>query len=175
MQNYIVLTALGENHPQIIEKCSKAIKECGCNIIDSRVIVLGKELSLSMMLSGSWSAVAKLEHMLPSLKKKLNVEFQFRRTSPPERPAQGLPYAIEIVSVDRIGVVHDITDFLVNNDITIQDMFTNTYQATHSGTPMFSLNATINIPVDISFSVIRSDFNDFFDRLNRDAIIEHVK
>ena len=106
MLNYIVLTALGENHPQIIEKCSKAIKECGCNIIDSRVIALGKELSLSMMLSGSWSAVAKLEHMLPSLKKKLNVEFQFRRTSPPDKPAQGLPYAIEIVSMDRIGVVH---------------------------------------------------------------------
>jgi len=175
MQNYIVLTALGENHPQIIEKCSKAIKECGCNIIDSRVITLGKELSLSMMLSGSWSAVAKLEHMLPSLKKKLNVEFQFRRTSPPDKPSQGLPYAIEIVSVDRIGVVHDITDFLVNNDITIQDMFTNTYQATHSSTPMFSLNATINIPVNISISAIRNDFNDFCDRLNLDAIMEPVK
>jgi glycine cleavage system transcriptional repressor len=175
MLNYIVLTALGENHPQIIEKCSKAIKECGCNIIDSRVIALGKELSLSMMLSGSWSAVAKLEHMLPSLKKKLNVEFQFRRTSPPDKPAQGLPYAIEIVSMDRIGVVHDITEFLVNNDIIIQDMFTNTYQATHSGTPMFSLNATINIPVNISISAIRNDFNDFCDRLNLDAIMEPVK
>lgn len=175
MQNYIVLTALGENHPQIIEKCSKAIKECGCNIIDSRVIALGKELSLSMMLSGSWNAVAKLEHMLPSLKKKLNVEFQFRRTNPPDKPDQGLPYAIEIVSMDRVGVVHDITEFLVNNDISIQDMFTNTYQATHSGTPMFSLNATINIPVNISISAIRNDFNDFCDRLNLDAIIEPVK
>ena len=175
MQNYIVLTALGENHPQIIEKCSRAIMESGCNIIDSRVIAMGKELSLSMMLSGSWSAVAKLEHMLPSLKKKINVEFQFRRTSQPDKPNQGLPYAIEIVSVDRIGVVHDITDFLVKNYISIQDMFTNTYQATHSGTSMFSLNATINIPVNISISAIRNDFNDFCDRLNLDAIMEPVK
>ena len=175
MQNYIVLTALGENHPQIIEKCSKAIKDSGCNIIDSRAIALGKELSLSIMLSGSWNAVAKLEHMLPSLKERLNVEFQFRRTSPPDKPAQGLPYAIEIVSMDRIGVVYDITNFLVNNDITIQDMSTNTYKATHSGTSMFLFNATINIPVNISISSIRNDFNDFCDRLNLDAIMEPVK
>ena len=175
MQNYIVLTALGENHPQIIEKCSKAIKDSGCNIIDSRAITLGKELSLSIMLSGSWNAVAKLEHMLPSLKERLNVEFQFRRTSPPDKPTQGLPYAIEIISMDRIGVVHDITNFLVNNNITIQDMSTNTYKATHSGTPMFSFNATINIPVNISISAIRNDFNDFCDHLNLDAIMEPVK
>ncbi len=77
--------------------------------------------------------------------------------------------------MDRIGVVHDITEFLVNNDISIQDMFTNTYQATHSGTPMFSLNATINIPADISISAIRGDFIDFCDRLNLDAIMEPVK
>ena len=127
MQSYIVLTAVGENNPQIIEKCSRAIKECGCNIVDCRVLTLGNELSLSMMLSGSWSSVAKLEHMLPSLKNKLNLEFQFRRTAPPDKPAQAMPYAIEIVSMDRIGVVHDIAEFLVNNDISIQDMFTNTY------------------------------------------------
>ncbi|MEE9575273.1 MAG: ACT domain-containing protein [Gammaproteobacteria bacterium] len=175
MLNYIVLTALGKNHPQIIEKCSKAIKESGCNIVDSRVIVLGQELSLSMMLSGSWNAVAKLEHMLPSLKKQLKIDFQFRRTDPPDKTGNGMPYAIEIVSMDRIGIVHDITDFLVNNNIDIQDMFTNTYKTTHSGTPMFSLHATIDIPADISISVIRGEFNDFCDRLNLDAIMEPVK
>ncbi len=175
MQNYIVLTALGENHPQIIEKCSKAIKECGCNIIDSRVIVFGKELSLSLMLSGSWSAVAKLEHMLPVLKNQLNVDFQFRRTTPSDNAGHSMPYAIEIVSMDRIGIVHDITEFLAKNEIGVQDMFTNTYKATHSGTAMFSLHATINVPANISISAIRGDFNDFCDQLNLDAIMEPVK
>jgi len=175
MQNYIVLTALGENHPQIIEKFTKAIKECGCNIIDSRVIVLGKELSLSVMLSGSWNAVAKLEHMLPTLRKQLNVDFQFRRTTTPDKPGRCMPYAIDIVSMDRIGIVHDIADFLVTNHIDIHDMYTNTYQATNSGTPMFSLHVTINVPADISISAIRGDFIDFCDRLNLDAIMEPVK
>ena len=175
MQNYIVLTALGEDHPQLIEKFTKAIKECNCNIIDSRVIVLGKELSLSMMLSGSWNAVAKLEHMLPMLKKELKVDFQFRRTSPQDKSGRSMPYAIDIASMDRIGIVHDITDFLVSNQIDIQELCTNTYQATHSGTPMFSLHIAINIPADISISGIRGDFIDFCDRLNLDAIMEPIK
>lgn len=175
MQNYIVLTALGEDHPQLIEKYTKAIKECNCNIIDSRVIVLGKELSLSMMLSGSWDAVAKLEHMLPILKKELKVDFQFRRTSPQNKSARSMPYAIDIVSMDRIGIVHDITDFLVSNQIDILELYTNVYQATHSCTPMFSLHITINIPADISISGIRGDFIDFCDRLNLDAIMEPIK
>ena len=175
MLNYIVLTALGENHPQIIEKYSKAIKESGCNIVDSRAIVLGQKLSLSMMLSGSWNAVAKLEHMLPTLKTRLNVDFQFRRTNPSDKTGHGMPYAIEIVSMDRVGVVYDITDFLVKNDIDIHDMFTNTYKTAHSGTLMFSLHATVTIPVNISISTIRGEFNDFCDQLNLDAIMEPVK
>lgn len=175
MLNYVVLTALGENHLQIIEKCSKAIKESGCNIVDSRAIVLGQELSLSMMLSGSWNAVAKLEYMLPTLKTQLKVDFQFRRTTPSDKTGHGMPYAIEIVSMDRVGIVYDITDFLVKNDIDIQDIFTNTYKTVHSGALMFSLHATVNIPANISISAIRGEFNDFCDRLNLDAIIEPVK
>ena len=175
MQNYIVLTALGGNDPQIIVKFTKAIKEYGCNIIDSRVIVLGKELSLSMMLSGSWNSVAKLEHTLPTLNKQLNVDIQFRRTTKLDNPDRCMPYAIDIVSMDRIGIVHDITHFLVDNHIDIQDMYTNTYQATNSDTPMFSLHVIINVPADISISAIRGDFIDFCDRLNLDAIMEPVK
>ena len=86
-----------------------------------------------------------------------------------------MPYAIDIVSMDRLGIVHDITDFLVSNQIDIQELYTNTYQATHSGTPMFSLHVTINIPANISISAIRGDFIDFCDRLNLDAIMEPIK
>lgn len=175
MQNHIVLTALGENHPQTIEKLTKAIRECGCNIIDSRIIVLGTELSISMILNGSWNAVAKLEHMLPALKKKSHIEFQFRRTELQKEPGQSMPYAIDVVSIDRIGIVHDITEFLIKNNIGIQEMYTNSYQAFQSGTPMYSLHVTINIPTDTSLSTIRGNFIDFCDQLNFDAIMEPVK
>ena len=86
-----------------------------------------------------------------------------------------MPYSIDIASMDRIGIVHDITDFLVSNQIDIQELCTNTYHATHSGTPIFSLHIAINIPADISISGIRGDFIDFCDRLNLDAIMEPIK
>ena len=86
-----------------------------------------------------------------------------------------MPYAIDVVCCDRPGVVHDIAKFITDNELQIQDMYTNTYRALHTDTPMFSLHMTVNVPVNVSISALRGDFMDFCDRLNLDAIIEPVK
>ncbi len=86
-----------------------------------------------------------------------------------------MPYAIDAVCSDRLGVVHDIAKFMANNELQIQDLYTNTYQAANTDTKMFSVHMTINIPTDTSISVVRNDFMDFCDRLNLDAIMEPVK
>jgi glycine cleavage system transcriptional repressor len=54
-------------------------------------------------------------------------------------------------------------------------MYTNSYHADHTGTSMFSLHMTINIPSRLSIAALRGEFMDFCDHLNLDAIIEPVK
>jgi len=72
-------------------------------------------------------------------------------------------------------VVHDISRFMSEHDMEIQDMYTTTYQPLQSGTTMFSLHMTVSIPVDASISALRGEFLDFCDRLNLDAIMEPAK
>jgi glycine cleavage system transcriptional repressor len=175
MQNHLVITVLGKNTTRLVEQFTRAVKDCGCNISDCRMAALGEEFAMILMVSGTWDSIAKMEDMLPRLEDRLNLSIRSARTQlqPPDRPL--MPYAIDVVSYDHIGVVHDITKFIANNNISIQALYTNTYRAAHTGTPMFSLHMTVNIPTDVSIAALRGEFMDFCDQLNLDAIMEPVK
>ena len=80
-----------------------------------------------------------------------------------------------MVAVDHAGIVHEITHFFSERDINIEDLYSGTYTAAHTGTPMFSLHMTVGVPTDISIATLRGEFMDFCDQLNLDAIMEPVK
>ena len=54
-------------------------------------------------------------------------------------------------------------------------MATSTYAAAHTGTPMFSVHLSVDIPANMQISGLRDEFMDFCDQLNVDAVIEPVK
>jgi len=175
MRQYSVLTALGSHSSRLIEQFSKAIFDCGCNIDSCRYMILGSESALLMLVSGSWDAIAKMEDMLPKLELSLGLKIHTKRTALRKPGGKLMPYVIDVICADRPGVVYDITNFMANNDIEIEDVHTHTYQAAQTETPMFSLHMAINIPTDMSLATIRGEFMTFCDRLNLDAIMEPVK
>ncbi len=175
MLQHLVLVVLGKQTPRLVEELTKAILDCSCSISDSRISFLASECSILMKISGSWDGIAKFEDGLPKLSTRLGLNINANRMKA-LKPASGLmPYAIDAVCSDRLGVVHDISRFMADNELQIQDLYTNTYQAANTGTQMFSVHMTINIPVDSAISLVRNDFMDLCDRLNLDAIMEPVK
>lgn len=175
-QQHLVVSALIENSQTIIPAFSRISKVSGCSIIDSRFLVLGQHTSAMLFLSGTWDAIAKVENMLQKFEQEhRDVQLQFKRTGLTSQDGESMPYAIDVVGVDKKGVIFEIADFMSANDLVIQEMSSNNYQATQTGAKMFSLHMTINMPLDISIASVRSDFIDFCDRLNLDAIMEPVK
>ncbi len=171
---YYVISALGNDRPGIVNELSNVIMNCGCNIEDSRMSVLGGEFALILMASGGWDAVAKLEQQLPAMEDKLGLTIIAKRTES-RAGGQGLiPYEVDVVSMDHPGIVHDIADFFSSRDINIEEMNTGSYAAAHTGTPMFSLKMTVAVPSDISLAVLRDEFAEFCDDLNLDAALEAV-
>ena len=175
MDNYLLITALGKPDAAVLEQFTKAIKEGGGRIIESRMCALGSEFSILLLLTGTWDAIAKIEDLLPKLENKLSLSLRGKRTEPAKLTGNLMPYAIDVVSLDNTGIVHDIIDFFAVNKITIQDLHANTYKAVNTGAPMMSLHMTINIPAGKSIASIRSDFMEFCDHQNLDAILEPVK
>ena len=175
MESYLVVSALGKDRPGLVEALSQSIVECGCNINDSRMAVMGEEFAIIMLLSGNWNAIAKFETAVPRFEEKLELAIQLKRTDTRPATDKVIPYGVEVVALDHPGIVHDIAGFFFQREINIEDLYTSTYRAPHTGALMFSLHMTVGIPSDIAIAAIRGEFMDFCDDRNLDAMLAPVK
>ena len=175
MQNYVAISAIGIKRPGLIEPLVRAVRDCGCSIVDSRMTVLGEHFAMMMLLAGTWDAIAKIEGSLPRLEEQLEISTIVTRTGQRKKVDNLMPYAVEVVSVDHVGIVHEIAQFFAERDINIEDLYSGTYTAAHTGTPMFSLHMTVGVPTDVSIASLRGEFMEFCDQLNLDSIMEPVK
>ena len=175
MNDYLVISAIGADRPGIVNALSSNILEHNCNIVDSRMTVLGGEFAIIIMVSGSWDKISKLESALPALEGKLGLTIISKRTE--QRSTQGkmLPYLVEVISMDHEGIVYNIAEFFSSRNINVEDLSTGSYSAAHTGTQMFNMNMIISIPADIQLGELREQFTEFCDALNLDAVMEPVK
>jgi len=137
--------------------------------------VLGGDFALLLQVAGNWNTLTKLEDQLEGLGKRLELVIKAHRTNPPKPATDLLPYAVDVVALDQPGIVHNLARFFSERQINIHEMVTNSYQASHSGSPMFSAHLTLNIKASIRISDLREEFAEFCDNLNLDAVIEPIK
>lgn len=175
MKNYLVLSALGEDHSGLVNELSKIILESGCNIADSRMSVFGCEFAVIMMVHGNWNTLAKLEVQLKRLEHPLGLSIITKRTEGRKRRGDTLPYAVEVISIDQANVIHSLAGFFSERSINIEDLVMRSYQAPHTGTPMLCINLAIGIPANTHIAALREEFMDFCDELNLDAVMEPIK
>ena len=175
MDNYLVVSVLGADKPGIANDLTTVAAEHGCNIVDSRMAVLGGEFAVIMMLSGSWSSIAKFESNMSSLEKKLGLLTIVKRTEIASNKSDLMPYIIQVVAFDSSGIIKEISTFFSSQFINIENLQTDTYKAPHTGAPMLVLNMTVNIPVTMHIADLRERFTLFCDDLNLDASMEPLK
>ncbi len=171
---HLVISALGTDRPGIVNELAKACADYHCNIIDSRMTVLGGEFAIIMLASGSWDAIAKLENAIPNLARRLDLTTMVKHTRPREAK-RSYSYNVNVVALDNPGIVHEIASFFSRMNINIEDLETGTYSAPHTGTQMFNLNMVINIPADTHLASLRDEFMMFCDDRNLDAVIEPLR
>jgi glycine cleavage system transcriptional repressor len=175
VNNYLIVSAVGEDRPGLADALARTIFECACSIQESRLAVLGGEFTVVAMVRGNWNTLAKLEAQLKRLEQSLDLAIIAKRTGERARPENMLPYAVEVIAMDHPGIVHALANFFSSRAISIEDMVTRGYSAPHTGTPMFSVNLVIGIPAAMQVAVLREEFMDFCDELNLDAVIEPVR
>lgn len=172
---YLVITASGEDKVGLVDRLSSRITESGCNIEQSRMAVLGGQFALIMLLSGPWNALSKLEGQMGALGESLGLTIIHKRTRERERLQPMVPYHVEVVALDNPGIVRSLANFFAQRGINIEELQTNTYPAPHTGTPMFSVTMTVGIPATTHIPDLRGDFFDYCDSLNLDATFEPAR
>lgn len=153
---------------------ARRIADAGCNLSESRVSTIGTEVSLMLLASGAWDALAKLETALTKLARDESLRLVHYRTGQRGNSAQ-LPYLVEVVAADRPGIVARIVEFFAQHEISVEQLNSTRYRAMQTGAEMFQAQFTIGIPADIHIAALRDDFLELCDGMNLDAIMDPVK
>jgi len=172
MNIYLVISALGQDKPGIVKELSKTILDNGGNVNDSRMSVLGDEFALVMMVNGSEEVIAQIEASLKDLQESVGLTIICKRTANRNIKEKRLPYHVSIVAMDNPGIVHDVTDYLLEKNVNVEELSTSTYSAPHTGTVMFALDLNVSLPSDVNISNFKIDFLNFCDELNLDTAVE---
>ncbi len=174
MKNFLSLSALGGFSTADIQQLCATLKDNGGNIESSRMVKMEDSFAVTLLISGNWDSIAKIEGMLPRLKERYDAIIQYKRIAASRPDHQAMPYIIDLVAADRPGIIYNIIHFIKQNDIHMQDMYTNCYD-TDSGARMCVLRAIIHIPINTLIGPLRADFVDLCEQLNLDAGMEPLK
>jgi len=153
--NLAVITAVGTDRIGIVDDLTSIIETKNANIVESRMAVLGGEFAVIMLVSGEKRAVSGLISDLEEMEEQTGLRFEIKPTSAPEKDVNGIPYFMEVVSLDNPGIVHTVTRFIRQEGINIEDLETETTHAPWTGAPLFRMRAHLIVPVSISIQTVR--------------------
>lgn len=174
MTRFLVISAVGEDRPGLVNTLSESILELGANIDESRMALLGGEFAMILLVSADEAVIDHLQQSLPQIGEKTGLTISCKETAPRSEAARTMPYEVTVVAMDHPGIVHSVTEFFASRGINIRDLSTRTYAAAHTGAPMFALAMTVDIVAGNRLSQLRNDFVAYCDDQLIDAMIEPV-
>ena len=150
----IIVSGFGNDRPGIVKQISKVISDAMGNIEESRMIRLGSDFTIMMLIdihSDKGRVIDKLESidgMRFIIKDSSNVL---------ENSASNA--TISLSGADNIGIVHLISDKLAKNNINILEMNTDIINMPNTGTPIFNMEARVLIDKETNLEKLRMDLD----------------
>ena len=163
-----VISTIGQDRPGIVNALTEIVHELGLNIEDSRMTVLGGEFAVLMSVTGDETGLTALENRLLAFSESADMACLFRRTAD-RTPGQSLPYRVRVIAMDHPGIVRGVAGFFSSRQVNIRELETEAERAAHTGTQIFNLSMTVEVPVGLKIARLRDEFEDFCDARDLDG------
>ena len=173
-KTYVVLTAVGPDRPGLVSEIASAIHAAGANLEDSRMAILGGEFALLLLLSGPSAAATAVEQAAGPLGEKLGLRLLTKRTGRGQRK-DFLPYRISVTGFDRPGIVLLVSEILARRGVNVASLESRLSYVPESGTPMFVLEAELQVPSEVALAELRRELSAQCDDENLDVSFESVR
>ncbi|MFW2372904.1 MAG: glycine cleavage system protein R [Gammaproteobacteria bacterium] len=169
MNEFLVITAIGADRPGIVDELSRILLDKNLNIEDSRMSVLGGEFAIILLVSGNTQTIKQVQQEQPALEQALQLNLLIKPTAGRVNTENTLAYEIKVNGMDHPGIVNRLARFLSQHSINIDDLETESYPAAHTGTPMFAVEMTVDIPTHLATDKLKDDFMALCEELNLDV------
>jgi glycine cleavage system transcriptional repressor len=175
-RTYLALTALGPDRPGLVAEVTAHISGRGGNVEDSRMAILGAEFGILLLVSGEAEAIAAVEHDLDQLSRSTGLEFRVRRTRSPEehRREAGIPCVVTAEALDHEGIVQAVAGALHRVGVNIVSLTTEAYEAPITGSPLFRMEARIDVPPGRTIPDVRQSLAEVASSENLDILVRAV-
>ncbi len=171
---YLVLTAVGPDRPGLVNRIASAIHAAGANLEDSRMAILGGEFALLVLLSGDEQAASAVERVAAPLGESLGLRVLLKRTGHAQ-PKAFLAYRLEVTGFDRPGIVLSVSEILARRGVNVAALESRLVYAPLSGTPMFVLEAELQVPSEVALAELRGELARQCEEENLDLSFERVR
>ena len=170
---YPGVTAIGPDRRGTVEKITAVVVEHHANIEESKMARLGGEFAVIMLLSLSDKDQDKIISGFDRLQTHgLMITCRITDFSRLQKFMGFVPYEISVVGADHEGIVNHIARYLASEQINIEEMDTTVTRAPNTGTPLFSMSASVQAPPKLSLGQLRSKLEKLGEELDVDIDVK---
>ena len=156
-ERFVVLSVLGPDRPGLVAELTAYVHERGGSVEESRMLILGAEFGVLVLVSGGEAAIARIVEDLDALRAQTGADALVRRTKSPEEHRRGerKPVLVTAESFDRVGIVRAIAGKLHELGLNIVDLQTSSVDAPFTGAQLFKIEARVDVPRGTSIAQVR--------------------
>jgi glycine cleavage system regulatory protein len=162
----LVVTLIGPDRPGIVDSVSEVVAAQGGNWLESRMAHLAGKFAGVLCVEVADEQAAALEEALGRLAVS-GLKVVVERSAPEEAPTRQ-PMEIELLGLDRPGLLHEISALLAAHRINVEELETDRTAAAHSGDRLFRARIRLVIPEDVDVDEVRRGL----ERLAGDLMVE---
>lgn len=163
----LVLTVIGADRPGLVEAVADVVAKSGGNWLESRMAHLAGKfagiLRIEVPADKAQSVLAELAE-LESRGLKVGGE----PASAMENGAGGRAFELELVGLDRPGIVREISQLLASSGANVEELATDRISAAMSGEMLFVAKVRVRLPSNVDLTTLRSSL----ERLASDLMVE---
>jgi glycine cleavage system regulatory protein len=163
----LVLTLIGPDRPGLVESVADVVVSHGGNWLESRMAHLaGKFAGILRVEIPDDKAEALLAALTELDTRGLKVVGE--PSAEAGHPTAGRSLDLELVGLDRPGIVREISQLLANSGANVEELSTDRTSAPMSGEMLFLAKARVRLPSDADLGTMRAAL----ERLASDLMVE---
>ena len=163
----VILTIVGTDRPGLVESLAAVVADAGGNWLESRMAHLAGVFAGILRVQAPRDTVPRLVAAIEALARndlKVVVE---RGTEPAARGPQRR-LVLELVGLDRAGIVRDLSRVLASHGANIEEIVTDSSSAPMSGELIFRAHLRLHVPEAADLGHLRADL----ERVATDLMVE---
>lgn len=162
----LVLTAIGDDRPGLVESLSQAVADHGGSWQESYMAHLAGKFAGILRAEVPTDRAASLEAALRQLASTgLQVVVEASRH---QAAGEARSLLLELIGLDHPGIVRDISHALASRGINVDELTTELTNAPMSGEPLFKARVQLRLPADASID----DLRDTLEALANDLMVD---